>query len=105
MVYSKHENAQTFVSCMRISYIKHDPLLHIPYSAFAVDTSRAGKCEQTVRVVSPSGRNVHANITETSANTYNVSYIPNESGQHRIFLTYNSLELPGRHRCLSLFVG
>lgn len=64
-------------------------------AGFTVDTSRAGKCEQSVRVVSPSGRNVHTDIKETANHGYNVSYVPNESGQHRIFLTYNSLELPG----------
>ncbi|KAL8600676.1 hypothetical protein ACOMHN_006742 [Nucella lapillus] len=64
-------------------------------AGFSVDTSRAGKCEQTVRVVSPTGRGIPVNISETSAYSYNVIYEPSESGQHRIFLTYNSLELPG----------
>ncbi|XP_070173163.1 filamin-B-like isoform X5 [Littorina saxatilis] len=63
-------------------------------AGFSVDTTRAGKCEQTVRVVSPSGRNIPVDIREVSSG-YNVTYIPNESGQHRVFLTYNSLELPG----------
>ncbi|KAK7485457.1 hypothetical protein BaRGS_00023267, partial [Batillaria attramentaria] len=63
-------------------------------AGFTVDTSRAGKCEQSVRVVSPSGRNMPVDVKETPNHGYNVSYIPTESGQHRIFLAYNSLELP-----------
>ena len=70
-----------------------------------MDTSRAGKCEQSVRVVSPSGSSVPVNIAEVSMYGYDVTYEPTESGQHRIFLTYNSLELPGKwwcvHRCVA----
>ncbi|XP_076435464.1 filamin-A-like isoform X7 [Babylonia areolata] len=64
-------------------------------AGFSVDTSRAGKCEQTVHVVGPTGRGIPVHVAETSTYGYNVTYEPSESGQHRIFLTYNSLELPG----------
>lgn len=61
-----------------------------------VDTSHAGKCEQTVRVVSPSGRNLPVDIKEGKNFTYNVSYVPTESGQHRVYLLYNNIEFPGK---------
>lgn len=69
---------------------------------FPVDTSHAGKCEQTVRVVSPSGRNLPVDIKEGKNFTYNVSYVPTESGQHRVYLLYNNIEFPGKRFSLIL---
>ncbi|XP_076454336.1 filamin-B-like isoform X2 [Babylonia areolata] len=63
-------------------------------AGFSVDTSEAGVCDQSVRVVSPSGDNVPVSVSETSAGCYSVTYLPTEGGPHNIFLTYNNVQLP-----------
>lgn len=91
---STHTNMHTFTSYTLGTWQK----LHKVWKLFfpPVDTSHAGKCEQTVRVVSPSGRNLPVDIKEGKNFTYNVSYVPTESGQHRVYLLYNNIEFPGK---------
>ncbi|XP_067668833.1 filamin-C-like isoform X2 [Haliotis asinina] len=64
-------------------------------AGFNVDASQAGRAEQSIWVVSPSGRNVPVDVQETRASEYAVSYVPHEVGRHKIHLTYGALEHPG----------
>ncbi|XP_046560616.1 filamin-C-like isoform X2 [Haliotis rubra] len=64
-------------------------------AGFNVDCSQAGRAEQSIWVVSPSGRNVPVDIQETRPAEYAVSYVPHEVGRHKIHLTYGALEHPG----------
>ncbi|KAL8594781.1 hypothetical protein ACOMHN_047499 [Nucella lapillus] len=64
-------------------------------AGFSVDASEAGECEQSVRVVSPSGSNPAVSVSETAPRCYNIAYLPSEGGPHAIHLTYNSVQMPG----------
>ncbi|XP_048246440.1 filamin-B-like isoform X6 [Haliotis rufescens] len=64
-------------------------------AGFNVDCSQAGKADQSIWVVSPSGRNVPVDIQENRPAEYAVSYVPHEVGRHKVHLTYGAMEHPG----------
>ncbi|XP_033731255.1 filamin-A-like isoform X2 [Pecten maximus] len=63
-------------------------------ASFNVDLADAGSLESSIRVVSPSGRNVKCSVGGDYLKS--VTYVPDEGGPHNIYITYAGFELPGK---------
>ncbi|KAI1716448.1 hypothetical protein DdX_07503 [Ditylenchus destructor] len=61
---------------------------------FTVDTSLAGEGTLKVSVIRQ-GRQIPSYITEEKAGIYKVSFTPDGSGQYKIHITFNQLEVKG----------
>jgi len=63
---------------------------------FAVDLSEAGSLDPLVRINSPSGQLVPVSTSNEYGNKRGISYIPDEAGDLKIYITYAGFELPGK---------
>ena len=61
----------------------------------SVDFSEAGVLEHNIHIVGASGREVAWNINEVSYLKKRISYLAEEGGPHKIFITYGGYDLPG----------
>ncbi|XP_012945870.1 filamin-B, partial [Aplysia californica] len=74
-------------------------------AGFRIDCTQAGQGDQEIRIQSPSGRNLPFEVDEATPLEYNVSYTPQEPGQHRVYISYSGMELNGSPFHQEIFEG
>ncbi|XP_074658485.1 filamin-A-like isoform X4 [Tubulanus polymorphus] len=63
-------------------------------ASFEIDCTDAGRAVLEVTVQSPSGRDVPCNVSQ-NGDRYNLTYVPQESGDYKIYAKYGGEEIGG----------